>query len=376
MGICSCCGLSSNFISNTLSVCKNCITKDSLQLKSSITTLHNGIRQRYGLGYNKSNSNSGVVCNLCGNRCKINNSTGSYCGLRKIKNGRVVGPDKYLAALTYYYDHLPTNCVADWICAGGTGCGFPRFARIKGPQIGYKNLAVFYIGCSFNCLFCQNAHFRDMLANPPYVDVDTLLKAIDEKTDCICYFGGDPSCQIEHSVFFSKKAMEKKRNRILRICWETNGNINPTWINSIMEIALETGGCVKFDLKCYDEKLNISLCGISNKLSYENFVYASKFFSKRREPPVLVASTLLIPGYIDKEEVYKIANFIARLNRDIPYTLLGFAPQFLMSDLPYTSKAQAYMAVEVAKKAGLKNVYIGNIHLLRTNLMEDEENYI
>jgi len=35
-----------------------------------------------------------------------------------------------------------------------------------------------------------------------------------------------------------------------------------------------------------------------------------------------------------------------------------------MKDLPLTSKELAYRCYEVAKKAGLKRVSIGNIHLL------------
>jgi len=45
--------------------------------------------------------------------------------------------------------------VADWVWAGGRGAGFPEFSSCNGPEYGYRNLAVFFYGCSFNCLFCQ-----------------------------------------------------------------------------------------------------------------------------------------------------------------------------------------------------------------------------
>jgi len=77
-----------------------------------------------------------------------------------------------------------------------------------------------------------------------------------------------------------------------------------------------------------------------------------------------VASTLLIPGYVDAREVAAIAAFIARLDPAIPYALLGFHPDFLMNDLPCTSRAQAERCREAALAAGLKRVRIGNTHIL------------
>ena len=79
---------------------------------------------------------------------------------------------------------------------------------------------------------------------------------------------------------------------------------------------------------------------------------------------LLYASTLLVPGYIDKEEVLGIVSFISSIDPDIPYALLAFHPQFMMSDLPPTSKRHAQECLIEAKAQGLKNVRLGNIYLL------------
>lgn len=55
---------------------------------------------------------------------------------------------------------------------------------------------------------------------------------------------------------------------------------------------------------------------------------------------------------------------LAENNPEIPYSLLGFYPHFLMSDLPLTSKKTALACQKAALEAGLKNVHLGNIHLL------------
>jgi pyruvate formate lyase activating enzyme len=78
----------------------------------------------------------------------------------------------------------------------------------------------------------------------------------------------------------------------------------------------------------------------------------------------VIASTLLVPGYVDVEEVDRIAAFIAAQDPRIPYALLAFAPHYLMSDLPPTSAGHAAAAFEAARDAGLENVRIGNRQLL------------
>jgi pyruvate formate lyase activating enzyme len=90
----------------------------------------------------------------------------------------------------------------------------------------------------------------------------------------------------------------------------------------------------------------------------------AEYAERRPSPPFLVASTLLAPGYVDKEEVSQLAAFISSLNPDIPYVLLAFHPHFMMNDLPPTSKRHAEECLAEAKAQGLKRVRLGNIHLL------------
>ena len=141
--------------------------------------------------------------------------------------------------------------------------------------------------------------------------------------------------------------------------------MHPKLLDAALRYSLETGGCTKFDLKAYHEDLHRILTGISNRRTLENFERAARRFTERPEPPPVIASTLLIPGYVDSAEVGKIAQFIASLNPKIPYALLAFAPQFRMDDLPPTSLHHAAQAEAAAKAAGLVNVRIGNRHLLR-----------
>jgi len=191
-----------------------------------------------------------------------------------------------------------------------------------------------------------------------------LAEAVDNRTACICYFGGDPAPQLSYALAASRLALKKNKERPLRICWETNGAMNSSLLEEVAEISLRSGGCIKFDLKAWNEELNIALCGVSNKRTLENFARLASWVKKRPDPPFLIASTLLIPGYVDEEEVSCIAHFIASLNHNIPYSLLAFYPQFYIHNLPTTSSSHAERCKKVAEQEGLKNVRIGNLNLL------------
>jgi pyruvate formate lyase activating enzyme len=363
-GKCQHCGKKSPLISQALGLCLDCIRRDFAQVFPLIKQAHRTARNRFGLPKQPPRADDGAKCQLCINECCIPINERGYCGLRTNKESKLVGATASKGNVNWYYDALPTNCVADWVCAGGTGAGYPRFAHSRGAEYGYKNLAVFYQACSFDCLFCQNWHYRYSATKGSQVDAMKLAQAVDARTSCICYFGGDPSPQLPHAIRVSRLALERNKGRILRICWETNGSMHPALLEQAAELSLNSGGCIKFDLKAWSEGLHIALCGVSNKRTLENFRLLAQYVAKRPSPPFLVASTLLIPGYIDKEEISHIAAFIVSISPDIPYALLAFHPQFMMNDLPPTSRRHAEECLEAAKAQGLTNVRLGNIHLL------------
>jgi pyruvate formate lyase activating enzyme len=150
----------------------------------------------------------------------------------------------------------------------------------------------------------------------------------------------------------------------MRVCWETNGAAHETFLSRMAALSLSSGGLVKVDLKAWNEGVHYALCGVTNTQTLENFRRLAHWNERRPEPPFLIASTLLVPGYVDEEEVSAIARFIAGLNPEIPYSLLAFYPSFYLRDLPTTSRLHALRCREAAEAAGLHRVRIGNVHLL------------
>ena len=135
-------------------------------------------------------------------------------------------------------------------------------------------------------------------------------------------------------------------------------------LEDVADFALVSGGCIKFDLKSWNENLHIALTGVTNRRTLENFERLSKWIPSRSEPPLLIASTLMVPGYIDAQEIGHIAEFIESLDPEIPYSLLAFHPDYKMTDLTATSLNQPRECLDVARQAGLRRMRVGNTHLL------------
>ncbi len=337
-------------IASTIRLCPSCSGINSRTTRLRAEAVHSDSRAEFDLPATPARDLSGVRCGLCANECVIGEGGRGYCGLRTVHQGRLIHlagtPERGL--LQWYRDPLPTNCVADWVCEGSR-------------QHGRHNLAVFYESCTADCLFCQNWHFRAVRPGVDTLTASRLASTANVETFCVCYFGGDPASQMPHALAASACLA---RNGV-RICWETNGTMHPKLLDAALRYSLETGGCIKFDLKAWDEDLHFLLTGISNRRTLENFERAARRFRERPEPPAVVASTLLVPGYVDSVQVGKLARFIASLNPKIPYALLAFAPHFRMRDLPPTSLRHAEEAEAAARAAGLANVRVGNRHLLR-----------
>ncbi|MEM2848881.1 MAG: radical SAM protein [Candidatus Bathyarchaeia archaeon] len=376
-GKCKICGLESPLISSYLGVCVKCIREDPEESLKVVLDPHRKAREQYRLPPQPCKIQSGIKCNICSNECAMSDGDVSFCGLRWVENGQLkshVDNDK--ALLYYYLDPHVTNCCSAWFCPAGTGVGYPQYAYTKGPEYNYYDLAIFFYGCNFDCLFCQNySHKRFEEAR--VVTVKELIHATLSNTriSCWCFFGGSPEPQLPFAINASKRILEHLHTgRILRICFEWNGCGNKALVDEAGELSLKTGGNIKFDLKAFSNSLSIALSGVSNRRAFENFeALYNRFYMDRPNLPVLTATTLLVPGYVDSEEVEGITKFLADLNPEIPYSLLVFHPNYLMRDLPVTPMEQVVKCYRVAK-SHLKNVHIGNLYLIGFYSMGDFEN--
>jgi len=374
MGTCKFCGKTEKAISEVLQVCRRCILEgDWDQVKPHILNVHKQVRQLVELPEKPPKAerpNIKLRCRLCINECSLAEQDVSYCGLRNIQlraSGQLPYPSKSKGYIHGYVDPNPTNCCNSWFYPAGTSSGYPKYSNYDGPEFGTYSYAAFLYGCTFDCLFCQNSSHK-LFSKRHLFDVDTLANQIakNEKITCLCYFGGTPEAQLPFSINLAEKILEKIKDekRMMRICWEWNGSGNKEWIEKCMQIAIKTGGNIKFDLKTFNEKLNFALCGVSNNRTLENFKFlAENYFGSRKDLHEMSACTLMVPGYTNHEEVEQIAKFVSSINNEIPYSLLIFHGDYQMRDLGITPRKQALKCLDVAQKY-LKRVNLGNKFLL------------
>jgi pyruvate formate lyase activating enzyme len=352
---CAVCGDERALVARQLGVCRRCLLERFDEAWPLVEALRTRSRARFGLPPGPPRHPGGVPCPLCAQACVIGAGERGFCGLRageaaagRTRLAHLSGTSRH-GILQWYRDQLPTNCVADWVCAA---C----------RRAGDHNLAVAYSSCTFDCLFCQNWHFREVDPRTAVAtSADDLAAVANPRTFCVCFFGGDPASQMAHALTTGRRLAE----RGVKVCWETAGSARPELMDEAVELSLASSGTVKFDLKAYDERLHLALTGASNRRTLESFARAVARARARPEPPLVVASTLLVPGYVTPDEVGRIACFIASLDPTTPYALLAFAPRYLMTDLPRTSRRHAEEAEAAARAAGLTRVRIGNRLLLR-----------
>ncbi|MEM4694798.1 MAG: radical SAM protein [Ignisphaera sp.] len=377
MGICRLCGYSSKIVSNVVGVCVKCLRNNTEAVKIAME-VHKRYRENIGLSIEPPRDLNGVKCVLCVNECRIPINGYGFCGMwRNIKGVLRFIEDSGYGVLHAYLDPLPTNCVATPVCPAATGAGYPKYSVSIGPEYGYYNLAVFFVGCNLDCIFCQNWQHKDIAVSPKLrkrylMSVDQLVKEAIEnnKVSCICFFGGDPGPHTIYALEVARRILRysSENNVIKRICWETNGLENPKIMKEMAKLSLESGGIVKIDWKAYTPNVYQALTGVDGYRAIErikeNIVLLANMSRERKEIPLLVISILLVPGYVDEEEVEGIAKYVSSIDKTIPIVLLAFHPDHLLRDLPPTSINHVRKSVEILKTYGIENVFVGNEWLL------------
>ena len=366
---CEVCGKESIDISAVLKVCASCVRDRFEEAQPHIEAAHAEVRKRYGLPPRAPKDPGGVRCGGCGNGCRIPMGEKGFCGIVENIGGKIVHRfgTQERGLLTWYYDPLPTNCVPAEFCAGSGGAGYPKWCRTPRGDVGYNNLSVFLGSCTYSCLYCQNYSFRELTVDgKPAMTASKLAEKADESVGCICYFGGDPSSQMPFVIKSAElaRASAVDKNRLLRVCLETNLSMNIDELKQFADLSMQSGGGIKADLKCWSSEILYALSGVEHRAAYKNFRWLGRRHHERPEVPFARASTLLVPGYVDDEEIRELASFIADLDPTIPYSLLAFHPLYYMDDMPFTRREDAERFVDVCMKEGLQRVRIGNPWLL------------
>ena len=73
-------------------------------------------------------------------------------------------------------------------------------------------------------------------------------------------------------------------------------------------------------------------------------------------------TTLLVPGENDSDsELEALARFIASIDKNIPWHISRFHPDYQFTDYSATPLERMKKAVSIGKEAGLRFIYLGNV---------------
>jgi pyruvate formate lyase activating enzyme len=210
-------------------------------------------------------------------------------------------------------------------------------------------------GCNLACKFCQNWDISKSR------DMDRLADAATpEAIAAAAAAGGCKSVAFTYNdpVIFAEYAMDVAdacRERSVRTVAVTAGYIHP---QARREFYAKMDAA-NVDLKGFTDEFYVKLCGARLEPVLDTLVYL-----KHETAVWLEITTLLIPGKNDgDEELTALSQWVMKeLGPDVPLHFTAFHPDYKMAEIAATPPATLTRARRIARDAGLRYVYTGNVH--------------
>lgn len=276
-----------------------------------------------------------IQCDLCPRDCKLHEGQRGACFVRGRVHDRMV--------LTTY----------------GRSSGFCIDPIEKKPlnhfYPGSSVLSFGTAGCNLACKFCQNwdiSKSRDFDKLADQASPEAIARSA-EKFGCksVAFTYNDP-------VIFAEYAMDVAdacHAQGIKAVAVTAGYIHEQPRRDFFAKM----DAANVDLKAFTEDFYVKQTGAHLHPVLDTLKYL------RHETEVwFELTTLLIPGLNDSPaEIQGMSEWIAsELGMDVPLHFSAFHPDYKMRDIPATSSESLQHARAIAQAAGLKYVYIGNIH--------------
>jgi len=274
-----------------------------------------------------------VDCTLCARYCKgVPDGSSGFCGVRKNIRGK-------LYSLVY-----------------GKACSLAVDPIEKKPLFhfapGTECLSVATVGCNFRCRHCQNWEISQEYGKIEGKDLspkDIVGAAKARGVQGIAYTYTEPTVFYEYAYDTMKLA---KKAGLYNV-WVSNGYTAPEAIKQASKYL----DAVNVDFKG-DDRFYRKVCmapGLQPVLD------ALLEYKKRRVWTEI--TTLVIPGYNDSQAFIKktVRWIVDNLGPDVPYHLTAFYPTYKLTDAPPAQEALLEKLYGVARNAGLKWVYLGNV---------------
>ena len=280
-----------------------------------------------------------IRCTLCPTRCLIAEGEAGVCGSRMVTGG-------VLEALNW---GLVVSAAVDPIEKK------PLYHFHPGSGV----LSFGGFGCNMKCLHCQNFSISgpriseiDEPDGKPWEPVDAIEMAARKGADGIAFTYNEPTIWFEWALETCKLAKEKK----LYTVFVTNAYIEKEPLDEIDPFL----DAYAADIKGWGQEFHTKFSGIPK---WESILEAIDR-AKNTHGMHVEVTTNVVPGWNDDEKSLRsIARWIfEKLGPLSPWHVSRFTPLHKLSHLDPTPVQTLIRAREIGLEAGLKYIFIGNMH--------------
>ena len=275
-----------------------------------------------------------IECDLCPRRCVMKDGDRGFCFVRQNLGGQMM--------LTTY----------------GRSTGFCIDPIEKKPLNhflpGTSVLSFGTAGCNLGCKFCQNwdiskSRETERLSQRALPD-EIARAALEMGCASVAYTYNDPVIWAEYAIDTARACKELGIKSVA----VTAGYITP----EAREAFYQFMDAANVDLKAFTEEFYYR-----TTLSHLQPVLDTLRWLKHETNVWFEITNLVIPQANDElEEFRKMSDWILEaVGDEVPLHFSAFHPDFRMLDRPRTPHETLIAAREVAMKAGLKYVYVGNV---------------
>lgn len=287
--------------------------------------------------YQEQKGGGTVRCLLCPHVCLLQENETGLCHARKNVNGTLY---------TLAYGN-PCSVSMDPIEKK------PLFHFYPGENI----LSLATAGCNFRCANCQNWQISqaspDELPHFRFNPQEIIDKALAYNTGLIAFTYTEPTVFYEYMYDIAVLAHENKMKTVM----VSNGYINRKPLLDLCPYL----DAANIDVKCFDNEAY-------KQLTSGGLHPVLETLKVLREKGIwLELTSLLIPGYNDSPDMIgKMCGWLMENGfSDTPLHFSRFFPTYRLTDRPATSEKLLLQAKEIAERAGIRYVYIGNLPHLR-----------
>jgi pyruvate formate lyase activating enzyme len=276
-----------------------------------------------------------IQCDVCPRECRLNDGQRGLCFVRARRGDQIV--------LTTY----------------GRSSGFCIDPIEKKPLNhflpGTPVLSFGTAGCNLTCKFCQNwdiSKARELDRLQDEASPDAIAEAaVTSGCRSVAFTYNDPVIFLEYAVDVAQACHARGIKTVA---------VSAGYISKAPRVEFFSHmDAANIDLKGFTENFYRNLC--SGKLRP---VLDTLEYLKHETNVWFEVTTLLIPGENDSpREIDSLSRWMMdHLGPDVPLHFTAFHPDWKMLDKPPTPWRTLHTARTIAKGAGLRHVYTGNIH--------------